>query len=177
MGPFRPEIVKKSPGLFKDRAAELSTKRPDLRRLRTVANPSANVSGTPLLRKLGIRAGARIGLIDAPEGFRLTLGELPDGAAVRVGARGPLDVIVAFFERRARLERRLPALRAALDPAGGLWVAWPKRTSGVETDLTDDVVRELGLAIGLVDNKVCAIDDVWSGLRFVYRLADRPGGC
>jgi hypothetical protein len=106
----------------------------------------------------------------------LALGELPDGVSVRMSARGPLDVIVAFFERRARLERRLPALRAALDPAGGLWAAWPKRTSGLATDLTDDVVRELGLAIGLVDNKVCAIDAVWSSLRFVYRLADRPGG-
>jgi hypothetical protein len=99
---------------------------------------------------------------------------LPDGVRVRRTARGPLDVVVAFFSRRGALERRLPALRSGLDPAGGLWIAWPKRASGVATDLTEDVVRELGLAAGLVDNKVCAIDAVWSGLRLVYRLRDRP---
>ena len=81
---------------------------------------------------------------------------------------------MAFFSRRRAFERRLPALKAALAPAGGLWIAWPKRSSGVDTDLSETVVRELGLAAGLVDNKVCAIDQVWSGLRFVYRLADRP---
>ena len=81
----------------------------------------------------------------------------------------------AWLSSRARrpLQRRLAALKAALEPAGGLWIAWPKRSSGVDTDLTETVVRELGLAAGLVDNKVCAIDQVWSGLRFVYRLADR----
>jgi hypothetical protein len=76
---------------------------------------------------------------------------------------------------RADLARRLPAVRRALDPAGGLWVAWPKRSSGVATDLTEDVVRELGLAAGLVDNKVCAVDTAWSALRLVVRLRDRPG--
>ncbi len=85
-------------------------------------------------------------------------------------------MIVAFFDRRAALERRLPALAGALDPDGGLWLAWPKRASGVPTDLTDTVVRDLGLAAGLVDNKVCAVDQVWSGLRLVYRLRDRPTG-
>ena len=89
-------------------------------------------------------------------------------------ASAAFDVVVAFFARRRPLQRRLPALRAALEPAGGLWIAWPKRASGVDTDLTETVVRELGLAAGLVDNKVCAIEQVWSGLRFVYRLADRP---
>jgi hypothetical protein len=82
-------------------------------------------------------------------------------------------VIVAFCGRRARLERGLPTWRAALDTAGGLWIAWPKRASGLDTDLGDGAVRELGLAAGLIDNKVCAIDATWSGLRFVYRLADR----
>ena len=81
--------------------------------------------------------------------------------------------IVAFFDRRAELERRVQGLSAALDPAGGLWVAWPKRASGVVTDLNENVVRELGLAGGLVDNRVCAIDETWSGLRLVYRLRDR----
>jgi hypothetical protein len=129
--------------------------------------------GTPLPRKLGIKPGHRLGLIGAPDGFDATLGELPESVAVRRQARGPLDVVVAFFVERTALERRLNGLRRALDPAGGLWVAWPKRASGVPTDLDENVVRELGLSAGLVDNKVCAIDAVWSGLRFVYRLRDR----
>ena len=137
-------------------------------------NASINVSGTPLVRKLGIKPGVRLGLIAVPDGFELTLGELPGNVSVRRRLRGPLDVIVAFFSERAELERRLQDLSAALDPAGGLWIAWPKRASGVATDLNENVVRELGLAGGLVDNKVCAIDGVWSGLRLVYRLRDRP---
>jgi hypothetical protein len=131
-------------------------------------------SGTPLPRKLGIKPDARLALIGAPEGFDATLGDLPPGVLVRRRLRGPADVIVAFHVGRAELERRLPALRGALEPAGGLWIAWPKRASGAATDLTEEVVRELGLAAGLVDNKVCAIDAVWSGLRLVYRLRDRP---
>jgi hypothetical protein len=139
------------------------------------ARPTAGYSGTPLPRKLGIKPGARLGLIGAPDGFESLLEGLPDDVAVRRAARGPLDVIVAFFIDRAALDRRLPALTAALASDGGLWIAWPKRSSGVATDLTEGAVRELGLATGLVDNKVCAIDEVWSGLRFVYRLSDRPG--
>jgi hypothetical protein len=134
----------------------------------------AGYSGTPLVRKLAIKPGARVGLIGAPDGFDLTLGELPPDVSVRMRARGPLDVVVAFFVRRSELERRLQALCGALDPAGGLWIAWPKRASGVETDVNENIVRELGLAAGLVDNKVCAIDEIWSGLRLVYRLRDRP---
>jgi hypothetical protein len=133
----------------------------------------AGYSGTPLVRKLGIRPQARLGLIAAPDGFDEVLCELPPGVVVRRRLQGSFDVIVAFCTRGAELERRLPAWRAALDQAGGLWVAWPKRASGVATDLGDGVVRELGLAAGLVDNKVCAIDATWSGLRFVYRRADR----
>ena len=133
----------------------------------------AGYSGTPLPRKLGIKPGHRLGLIGAPEGFDATLGELPEDVAVRRRLQGRFDVAVAFFVERRALERRLTALKGALEPAGGLWIAWPKRTSGVSTDLDDNVVRELGLAAGLVDNKVCAIDAVWSGLRFVYRLRDR----
>jgi Protein of unknown function (DUF3052) len=134
---------------------------------------SAGYSGTPLVRKLGIKPQARLGLISAPEGFLVLLGELPEDVSVRSRARGPLDVIVAFFLDRSELVRRLPALKAALDQAGGLWIAWPKRASGVTTDVTESVVRELGLAAGLVDNKICAIDETWSGLRLVYRLRDR----
>jgi hypothetical protein len=137
-------------------------------------NP-AGYSGTPLPTKLGIKAGARVALIGAPDGFARTLGELPDAVTVRRQVRGPVDVAVAFFVRRAALVKRLPALRDALDPAGGLWIAWPKRASGMQTDLEEGRVRDLGLDAGLVDNKVCAIDETWSGLRFVYRLADRPG--
>jgi hypothetical protein len=135
---------------------------------------TAGYSGTPLVSKLGIKPGATLGLIGAPDGFDGTLGELPGGVTVRRRLQGRLDVIVAFYVARSALERRLPALRGALQPAGGLWLAWPKRASGVATDLSDTVVRELGLAAGLVDNKVCAIDAVWSGLRLVYRLRDRP---
>jgi hypothetical protein len=135
---------------------------------------TAGYSGTPLVRKLGIKPGARLGLIGAPDGFEALLEGLPDGVAVRRSARGRLDVIVAFVTDASALARRFDALRGALEPDGGLWVAWPKRSSGVATDLNEHVVRELGLAAGLVDNKVCAIDATWSGLRFVYRLADRP---
>jgi hypothetical protein len=131
-------------------------------------------SGTPLVHKLGIKPGSRLGLIGAPDGLDGTLGELPADVAVRRRTRGPLDVIVAFHGSRAELEARLPALKGALDPAGGLWIAWPKRASGIATDVSENLVRELGLAAGLVDNKVCAIDELWSGLRLVYRLADRP---
>jgi hypothetical protein len=134
---------------------------------------SAGYSGTPLVRKLGIKPHTRLGLISAPEGFLSLLGELPEDVSVRSRVRGPLDVIVAFFLDRSELVRRLPALKAALDQAGGLWIAWPKRASGVATDMTEHVVRELALAAGLVDNKVCAIDETWSGLRIVYRLRDR----
>lgn len=134
----------------------------------------AGYSGTPLPRKLGIKPGARVLLIGAPEGFEGALAGLPEGVVVRRRlGREPFDVIVAFFSRRSTLERRLAALGAALDAAGGLWIAWPKRASGVPTDVTEGVVRDLGLAAGLVDNKVCAIDQVWSGLRFVYRVRDR----
>jgi hypothetical protein len=135
---------------------------------------SAGYSGRPLAAKLGIKPGARVALIGAPPGIDAVLGELPAGATAGSRLARGRDVIVAFFDRRAALERRLPALRRALDPAGGLWIAWPKRASGVATDLDENVVRELGLAAGLVDNKVCAIDEVWSGLRLVVRLRDRP---
>jgi hypothetical protein len=135
----------------------------------------AGYSGTPLVRKLGIKPGARLALIGAPQGFDAVLGELPDAVAIRRRLGGRFDVAVAFFTRRQMLARRLPALRQGLVPAGGLWIAWPKRSSGLSTDLGEGIVRQLGLECGLVDNKVCAIDETWSGLRFVYRLTDRPG--
>jgi hypothetical protein len=133
----------------------------------------AGYSGTPLPKKLGIKEGHDVAFVAAPADFRETLGELPADVRVKSRATGPLDVIVLFVTRRAELERRFERLRAAMDPAAGFWVAWPKRASDVETDMTEDVAREIALANGLVDNKVCAIDETWSGLRLVIRLEDR----
>jgi hypothetical protein len=130
-------------------------------------------SGAPLPGKLGIREGSRVAVISAPEHFEAVLGPLPAGARVRTSARGRLDVVVFFVTRRAELARRFPTFVRALEVDGGLWVAWPKQTSGVATDLGFEAVQQVGLDAGLVDNKVCAIDATWSGLRFVRRLADR----
>ena len=130
-------------------------------------------SGTPLPRKLGIRPGSSIAILRPPDGFHNHLGELPEDVSVRARARASVDVILFFVTRRAELERRLERLQAALDPAGGLWIAWPKRSSGVDTDITEDAVHEIALPRGLVDNKVCAIDDTWSGLRLVIRRENR----
>jgi hypothetical protein len=132
---------------------------------------TAGYSGTPLPRKLGVKPGHRVALLGAPDGFEL--GELPDGVRLKRRAGGEADVILAFHTRRAELERRLPALRALMEPAAGLWIAWPKRASKLDTDITEDVVREIALPTGLVDNKVCAIDETWSGLRLVIRLEHR----
>ena len=128
-------------------------------------------TSTPLPRKLGIKPGHRVLLLRAPEGFGLD--GVPDGVRMVRRASGTADVIVAFHDRRAELAKRMPVLRERMEPAAGLWIAWPKRASKVETDLTEDVVRELALANTLVDNKVCAIDETWSGLRLVIRLKDR----
>ena len=134
----------------------------------------AGYSGTPLPKKLGIKPGHRVLLLSAPDGFEQdTLGELPEGATVGRAARGKADVIVSFHTERADLARRMPKLRAAMEPAAGLWIAWPKRASKVPTDLTEDVVRALALDNVLVDNKVAALDEKWSGLRLVIRLRDR----
>jgi hypothetical protein len=130
----------------------------------------AGYSGTPLAAKLGIKVGATVAVVDAPDGF---LGELPDGVVVRSRVRGRVDVVVGFFTRRAGLERRLGALSNSVFPAGSLWVAWPKKASGADTDMTDHAVRELALPIGLVDNKVCAIDGTWTALRLVWRRENR----
>jgi len=134
---------------------------------------SAGYSGTPLPRKLGIREGSRVAVVSAPAGFTRVLGPLPTGVELRTGARGRCDVVLFFVTRRAELARRFPSFVRALEPDGGLWVAWPKKTSGVATDLAFDAVQTVGLDAGLVDNKVCAIDTTWSGLRFVRRVADR----
>lgn len=134
---------------------------------------AAGYSGTPLPTKLGIREGSRVVVLRAPDGFDDLLSPLPDGVRVTRRLGSGADVIIAFVTRRAVLERDLARLRGGMHDAGGLWIAWPKRASGVATDVTEDVVREIALAAGLVDNKVCAIDADWSGLRVVVRVADR----
>ena len=126
----------------------------------------AGYSGTPLPQKLGIKGGSRVRLAGAPDGFARSIGVKPQ-------TRGEADVIVFFTRDAARLRSEFSKLKQSLHSAGGLWVAWPKKSSGVPTDLTENDIRAIGLAEGLVDNKVCAIDDTWSGLRFVYRLNDR----
>ena len=133
-------------------------------------------SGTPLVRKLGIKSGHVLALLAPPEGFDDTLGPLPADVAVHRAAdgkppqdAGPLDVVVAFTTTRAGLAGTVEAVRPLMAPACGLWIVWPKRASGVPTELTDNVIREVALPTGLVDNKVCAIDATWSGLRLVIR--------
>jgi hypothetical protein len=134
----------------------------------------AGYSGTPLPKKLGITERSTLALIAAPAGL---LDGLPSGVTVKRQARGMADVVVAFFTERRELERRIGALGTMIFPDGGLWVAWPKRASGVPTTVTEDVVRAIALPLGLVDNKVCAIDETWSGLRVVWRREHRgrPG--
>lgn len=135
----------------------------------------AGYSGTPLVKKLGIKQGHCVLLVGPPADFKKTLGKLPDDVRLRTDLRGKAacDVIVFFCKRQSELAKRFPVLSRRLAPAGGLWIGWPKKASGVKTDLSDGVVRETGLKSGLVDNKVCAIDETWSGLRFVIRLKNR----
>lgn len=133
----------------------------------------AGYSGTPLAKKLGIKARHRFGLLGAPDGFEIP--DLPDDLELGRRADGPLDVIVSFHTERADLEAELPRLLQALTVEGSLWVAWPKKASRLPTDITEDVVREVALPTGMVDNKVCAIDDTWSGLRLVLRKELRSG--
>jgi len=130
----------------------------------------AGTGGRPLHEKLGIRGGSTLALIDKPAGV---LGEIPPGVTVRRRAGGHADVVVAFFVRREDLVSRIGALSRMIYPEGSLWVAWPKRLSGRTTTVSDDVVRDVVLPLGLVDNKVCAIDASWSGLRVVWRLESR----
>jgi hypothetical protein len=136
--------------------------------------PSAghrDYSATPLARKLGIREGSRVLVVGAPSGF--SLGPVPAGTSFARSARGPLDVELLFTTTLADLRRRFPAAVRALDAAGRLWVAWPKKTAEVDTDLTFEIVQRVGLDAELVDNKSASIDDVYQGLQFVIRLKDR----
>jgi hypothetical protein len=138
-----------------------------------MSSTRAGSSGTPLPRKLGVKPGARLALVHAPDGIDDLLAPLPDGVRIRRMARGPVEVALAFFTRAAALRREIERLRQVIVVDGGLWLAWPKKASGVPTDLSFDVVQRTGLDAGLVDNKVAAIDATWTSLRFVVRRADR----
>jgi hypothetical protein len=141
--------------------------------LRSVARPR-DYASTPLVKKLGIKERMRVSLVRPPRGFELP--PLPAGATLSARAKQGAHVIVLFSTSRADLEQRFGALATKLDPAGGLWVAWPKKVSPIGGDLTFEVVQRVGLDAGLVDNKSCSIDQDWQALRFVYRVKDRPTG-
>lgn len=137
---------------------------------------SAGYSGTPLARKLGIKEGHAVATLGAPPGFAGLLDPLPASVTLAPDPPGdtPRDVIVAFVPVAGALAERFARAHALLDPHGGLWVAWPKQSSPLATDFREADVRAHGLAAGLVDNKICAVDHDWSALRFVVRKADRP---
>jgi len=126
------------------------------------------------VKKLGIKEGFRVALVGAPNGFRGELEDLPNGVSFLRSLQGQLDFVLFFAKTRLELTRNFSRLAAKLAPTGMLWIAWPKKASGVATDLSDGVVREIGLDAGLVDVKVCAVNEIWSGLKFVIRLKDRP---
>jgi hypothetical protein len=132
--------------------------------------PTAGYSGTPLAKKLGIKAGACVCALDAPDGYRELLAPLPEGVEFAAEVSAATDIVHAFVSRRARLDEILRAGRACLRPDAALWVSWPKRASKVPTDVTEDAIRELALPLGFVDVKVCAVDETWSGLKLVVRL-------
>lgn len=143
-------------------------------------SPTAGYSGKPLAIKLGIKPGMTVSAVDAPRGYRALLGALPEGARVQVSAgraatnkSAALPLIHYFATQRTVLAPRFPALVRSLAPAGALWISWPKGGSKVATDLNENVVREIGLAAGLVDVKVCAVDETWSALKFVRRVKHR----
>ena len=129
----------------------------------------AGYSGTPLATKLGIRTGSTVAVINPPDHFHDLLPDIK----VRRQVRGPLDMVLLFTDRRAELSRRIEQLGGAIFPGGAIWIAWPKKASKVPTDITEDTVREVALPLGLVDTKVCAIDDTWSGLKLVWRKENR----
>jgi CheY-like chemotaxis protein len=145
---------------------------------RALRQPAANplvpgtmdgYSGTPLPKKLGIRADSMVALLGAPEGFAQTLGALPDNVRLQKQARAGAHRILLFVKSRADLAKRFPAAAGAMAEGGGLWIVWPKRASGVVTDLGEAHVRSFGLAAGFVDYKICAVDQTWSGLLFARR--------
>jgi len=133
----------------------------------------AGYSRTPLPKKLGIKPGFRLILLSAPLDYAKSLGALPPGVTIAEALSERLDFIQFFATSHEELARRFPELKGALKDTGMLWISWPKRTSRIVSDIKENVVREIGLAQGLVDVKVCAVDENWSALKFVYRLRDR----
>jgi len=127
-------------------------------------------SRSPLPSKLGVKENSKLALLHAPPSFAM---EIPTGVEVRRRAQGRVDVIVAFFFRSTVLEHQIEAMGQMIFPSSSLWIAWPKRSSGVTTDLSDRAIRDIALPLGLVDNKVCAIDETWTALRMVWRLTRR----
>lgn len=134
----------------------------------------AGYSGSPLPKKLGLKEGLRIALVNAPKDFERELGELPNNAEIVTRLTKPLDIVLLFVLNERTLLRDFHKLAKKLASNGMIWVAWPKKSSGVATDLSFERVQRIGLDAGLVDVKICAIDEVWSGLKFVFRLKDRP---
>lgn len=133
----------------------------------------AGYSQTPLIKKLGIKPGHRACFLALPDTVRHEIGPLPEGVVESTSLRGRKDYVHLFATKRSDLERRLPTIKAHLEKGGLCWISWPKKTSGVQTDLDGNAVRRTGLAAGLVDIKVCAVDETWSGLKFVFRRDDR----
>jgi hypothetical protein len=133
----------------------------------------AGYSGTPLAKKLGIKDGMRLSVLNAPDGYATWLKDLPRTAHIEPTLVRPAAAVHLFAKTRRELERALPRLRLALAPAGFVWVSWPKKASGVATDITEDVIRAVALPLGFVDIKVCAVNDVWSGLKLVIRRSER----
>lgn len=134
----------------------------------------AGYSGTPLPRKLGIKPGMTVSIVDAPDEFGLSSDEMPDDVDTRPGD-GPADIYLIFADHVASAVANFSRVMRSLPPNGSIWMAWPKKSSGVETDITENTLRELFLSTGMVDNKVCSIDETWSGLRFVVRKENRAG--
>jgi hypothetical protein len=133
----------------------------------------AGYSGTPLLQKLGIKPGTNVVVINGPENYRKLLGKLPEGACLSDRLTTGPNFVHFFTKQRDELQRKLPRLRAKLSDTGTLWVSWPKKTAGVPTDMTEDVIRDVALPLGLVDTKVCAVDEIWSGLKLMIRRENR----
>lgn len=134
----------------------------------------AGYSDTPLTKKLGIKEGFCVGFVNSPKGFKKELGSLPAGVKISAGhLTKPLDLIILFTDSELTLKIEFPILAEKLNVNGMLWIAWPKKSSGVSTDLSFDIVQQTGLQAGLVDVKICAINEIWSGLKFVYRVKDR----
>jgi hypothetical protein len=136
-----------------------------------VATP-AGYSGTPLYKKLGIKSGMRVTVLDAPEDYWDLMPDLPDVQLAEPGDR-ELDLVHAFVTTRAQLRDAVRRYKRQILPSGTIWISWPKKSSGVQTEVTEDVIREEALPLGLVDVKVCAVDQVWSGLKLVIRKENR----